>query len=222
MKIDGLSAKAGQFEYRNHDLALSSDDGVLVRLIELDGRIGVFIDVDEEVRAKDLERAIPLAHKWRDRLLDYQAPFTGLQVNLFLDRLDLWHKNGDTYRQIADRINRQIRDDLNQYVEFVRELDSTEADVSTVGGYFSWSAGKPGQFGVDRARGLLQAIRWKEKDDEFTMDELLQNALNDIAAGIEPFADEYPVSKSRVENTLRSWKHSSKYERFFRYMGGSA
>lgn len=97
-QVQDLSIKASHCRLDHPDLPICADGGVLVHLIEVDGRLQVMIEVGENTTYDDLVSggAVSLALKWRDAVRAWQGAYD--PAVLFVERL-LAENRGEPYYQ---------------------------------------------------------------------------------------------------------------------------
>ena len=206
MKVQGVSEKAELFLIQNYKLPTSSN-GVLIHVIEIEGHLRVMIDVSENTTHNDLRDAIPLALEWRNRLLEYQGPWLWSGENSFLEELHTRHRNGQSYAELAERINQKVTDCLQKYYQYVvAYYKAVQSQFKTLD--FPLLKLTPNAFALDYARMLLQFVSLRDEE----ISEYLQIALERIAAGEQPSDRDYPVSGEKLRETLRSWRQGKKHQ----------
>lgn len=206
MKVTGLSTKALQFEGSFGEQSFATESGVLIRFVEIDDWIHVMIDVGEDTTSNDLKEAIPLAINWRNRLLEWQGPWLRGGRNRYLEILSQRHENGQSYRILAKEINQKIVECLEEFNEYVKELEAAHSEFNKISDFYLWQP-KANQFSLDHARYMLQALRLKEEEIE----ELLQIGFERIKVGEIAFEEGYPIDGEKLRNTLRSWREGRKH-----------
>ena len=182
MKVVGSSSKANRFLGRNSDLHIISESRVWIRVVEIDKRLHVLLDVGEDITHEDLRNAIPLALQWRDRLLEWQGPWMGGGANYFYYQLDHRQRTGATYSELAERINKRIADCLHEHIrylqeyeDFIKEAEAAQPKFKLYQDYFLWALQKQNefsnnQFALDHARDYLLLMKF---DNEYC-EEILQ------------------------------------------------
>lgn len=109
-KITGYSSRATEFIMTNSDdrdpvesmadvkqiepLLPLHVSGVLIHIIEMDGRLRVMIDVDDDATHENLRSATTIALLWRERLLEWQGPRRISDQILYLERFHNRHGSG--------------------------------------------------------------------------------------------------------------------------------
>lgn len=214
MKIHHDSARALRFEgsvlYGEHPLDLVSRHGVLIRPVESSGRICIMIEVGEDATSDDLRHSIPLAIAWRDRLLEYQGPWTGGGDNDYLEGLSRMQEWGRSYSVLASRLNVKIAGRLRKYVEFLRAYESAKASLKTWGDYWDWQyETKNYPYDIDHARSLLLPIR--PRLGEKGANAILAEGIRRIQAGDNPFPPNFPITKQHVIDRLKAWRRGKKH-----------
>jgi hypothetical protein len=199
------------FTGMNKDLPPSA----VIHVIEIDERLRVMLEVGEDARGEDLRALIPLALRWRDRLMDFQGPWMGGGRNLFLETILTEHRLGMSYARIADRINARVADLLLAHREYLRELESVKRRFTRPDDWITWRP-KTNPFSIDHARGVLRWIGLSER--------LAESA---IAAGLERIRNQRrirgqfrPVTRDRVRTVLRTWRTSVKHRTYMRTPAG--
>lgn len=206
MKVQSLSEKAGKFQSAHIEIPFASEAGVLIRFIEIDNWIHVMMDVGEDTTTQDLRDTIPLALTWRDKLLEWQGAWLGGGDNQFLEELSSRQEYGESYSELAKRINQTVTELLKEFNEYLIEFEAARSNFVTMLDFYLWKS-KANQFSLDQAQDILKALRLK--DDEIK--EMLQVGLKNIQSGEQAFEEEYPLSKEKLRTTLRSWRQGRKH-----------
>lgn len=179
MLVSGLSKKALDFGIGyclNLPRAIEEAKGVMIRVIEIDNRVHVMLDVGEEATFDGIVKGATLALQWRDKLLEWQGPNYNGGPDYLLLTLDNKNDMGVTYKDLANEINQEI-------VYLLKE--KTE--------YFLF-----------HAQYLLKCLRFKDKEITSFLSEGLEDIDNGyLPYSNKP---EYPVTARKVESVLRSWR----------------
>jgi len=215
MKVQDLSKRAMRFKGGNLDIPDVSDSGVFLQFVEIDNWIRVMIQVDEDTTSDDLRKAIPMALMWRDRLLEWQGPWMDGGDNPFLEKLSERQKSGESYKDLANRINQQATMWVHGHVVYNKELEAVKHSFKTMFDFYMWKS-ESNPFSLDHARHLLRAVRLK--DDE--IDELLRTAVDNVQSGKPAFEAEYPVSRDKLISALRLWRGGRKHKVLAKKRGG--
>lgn len=195
--------KISKFENDNQDLSTISESGVIIYTRELEtGYLRLAIDVDEVVTSEQLRKAIPLALKWRDRLIKAQG-YTGLGG----DNGILWYIDNDitsgmTYRNVATAINKIIAEWLYEHVDepmpdfIIKSPYSNKLNLHLDG--IETRIPDP----IERVRKLLKTMRLKDQEIKQAID----LGLDDIRLGEFQLQANYPVSRSKLISVLKWWR----------------
>jgi hypothetical protein len=215
------------------------EPGAIIDVIERpDGRLAIVIELSEDTRSDDLERAIPLALDWRNRLNQYQ----GLDWEWGLDKdkydLEQEHRAGKSYEELAERMNARIER------EFRTALDAApyeKSDPSKLVSdilqeyrkYDPWRTRTPvpeptsKTLGIGSALELLWAMGYQEdcngtngkekrkrpnKEREEDIENVLESVFSRYCEGLPLFHKGYPLDGARMEATLKAFRQSKKYQ----------
>lgn len=235
-----MTNKAVRFLVANFLLPRATP-GVLIDAIEEGGKVSIVLKLTEDTTSKQIKDSIPLVLKWRDRLMEWQGIWLHGGNNLFLIKLDEYHKGGRSYAELAEKINARIAEYLRQHFEFEREYQAALPKFKTWGDYLDWLHAEDDAeddprdnpkrlekaFALDHARNLLEGIRYQDdvkaegrkkkgkrpnKERPKDIDAILAEGLKRIAEGKPPFDEDYPVDAERVKATLKSWRGSKKHK----------
>ena len=180
-------------------------DDVLIRVIDLDNRLIIMIEVDENVTHEKIRNSIPLAIEWRNRLLEYQGPWINGGINYFLEYINSLHKQKVSYREIAKILNLKIEGYLKEYLKCKEKTIEFEKDL-----YYSiYSPELDDQYNqsaINHAVDLFTPFRWNDND----IDIWLQSGLDNIQNEKKPFLNETPISRQQIIDTLKQWRNSKK------------
>ncbi len=207
MKVHDLSQKAGEFHGKYFDIPRASDSGVLIWFVEVDDWLRVMIEIGEDITSDDLRSAIPLALLWRDKLLEWQGPWMRGGDNPFLEELSNRQKSGQSYNELANRINRRVASYLQEFADYLKEFEAAKPGFKTMLDFYMWRSTN-NQFSYEHARGLLEALRLKNNEIE----EMLKIGLENVQAGKPAFELGYPVSREKLISTLRNWRRGVKHQ----------
>lgn len=201
------SVDANRFEGKNDDLPIAME-GVIFRVVKLENRLRIMVEVQENTTHEQLRNAIPLAIEWRNRLLDFQGPSLA-GVNGFLEILLLRHENGKSYSMLAEQVNQKVEELLEEYSKVLSAYELAKYNFRTMGDFFDWQS-KLENNPSSLSHVILLLKAFKMNQDE--IDEILANGLRRIQEGEKPFEKGYPVSRARIIETLRSWKRGKKHQ----------
>jgi hypothetical protein len=207
MKVNGLSEQAMRFQGTYWNLPFVSDSGVMVRFIEIDKWLHLMVEIDEDTTSEELRKAIPMALSWRDRLLNWQGPWLRGGDNPFLEELLACQESGETYSNLAERINKRISAYLSEYNQYLLEYEKMRPSFKTMGDFYSWKP-KSNGFSLDHARGVLSALGYKKA----IIEDLLLAGLENIRAGRPAFEKNYPVSREKIIGVIRRWRIGKKHK----------
>lgn len=170
-----------RFMGENYDLPIVTDDGVFIDFIE--GRmkqnwIEIVIRVNEYTTRKSLENAYPLIDKWRKRLESYQGLWVGGGDNELYEWLFQMHKHGDSYNELANRLN-------NQIAQYVKEHHHNP-------------------YAQERAIWIMQAMGINESDAK----QWFTYGVENIENGNSPFMQDEPITGQygQVRERIRAWE----------------
>lgn len=204
MKIDGLSDKASRFEGANHSLTLQDSPGVMIRAVELDGWLRIMIELRDDTTHDQIRDAIPLALRWRDRLVEWQGHWTSGGDQGLLEMMHQKQRLGMlSHAQIAEKLNQQIADHLIEHKGWQEEYFALKDDFKTMGDFYlhKWTYN---QFAAEHAKGILETMRFPDSEIEAILSEGFGRIMN----GEPPFEQEYPISRDKVINILRVWRRN--------------
>lgn len=207
MKVHDLSEKAGKFQGMNFHVPAVSDSGVLMRFVEIDDWLRVMIEIGEDTTSDDLRGAISLALLWRDKLLEWQGPWMRGGDNPFLEELSDRQKSGQSYNDLANRINQRAAAYLQEFASYLKEFEAVKHSFKTMFDFYMWQP-KHNRFSYEHACGLLRALRLKDTEIE----DLLRIGLENVQAGNPAFEPGYPVSREKLISTLRNWRRGVKHK----------
>lgn len=208
MKITKWSEIVDQFAKENADLP-RVEGGVIILCAEtLSGPLRIFIDVGEDTTSEQLRNAIPLALKWRDRLLKFQGRYGLYTDNSLLknfeedQRTNRYTNRGEfSYAEIAEALNYKIAGFLYEFTGRDQPASDPPRYVKTLEFHISGIEERiPDP--IERARRLLQVIRFTEEDTSF----FIQDGIEQIQNGKKPFRKGYPVSKEKIRSVLKWWR----------------
>jgi len=199
--------KARRFLGKGFFVPAVSDSGVLIRFVEIDNWLRVMIEIGEDTTSDDLRSAIPLALLWRDKLLESQGPWMRGGDNPFLEELSDRQKSGQSYNELANRINQRVGAYLQEFANYLKEFETIKHSFETRLDFYMWQP-KNNQFSYDHARGLLEALRLKDTEIE----EMLKIGLENVQAGKPAFELGYPLSRENLITTLRNWRRGVKHQ----------
>lgn len=184
-----------------------SDSSVFIRLVEIDDWVRVLIEVDEDTTSDDLRKAVPLALLWRDKLLELQGIWMKGGNNPFLEVLSLEQNAGESYTNIANRINKRIESLLIEHENYLNDLEANKIKFKTMFDLYLWKS-HFNQFSLSHARDLLKALKLKNSE----IDEILKFGLENIRMGKPAFEKEYPVSRDKIISTMKTWRKGKKHK----------
>lgn len=206
MKVPDFQ-KAKEFLGKTFFAPAVSDSGVLIRFVEIDNWLRVMIELGEDTTSDDLRSAIPLALLWRDKLLESQGPWMRGGDNPFLEELSDRHKSGQSYNELANRINQGVAAYLQEFANYLKEFETIKHSFETMLDFYMWQP-KNNRFSYEHARTLLKALRLKNSEIE----EMLKIGLENVQAGEPAFELDYPVSRETLITTLRRWRRGVKHQ----------
>jgi hypothetical protein len=149
----------------------------------------VFLEVSEGATQAKLREVLSLALRFRNKLLSLQGAFFAEARQLrFLMMLDKKQRSRRlSYKKLADHINTRIAERLGEFLKYERR-------------------------GTESLQGLaaLNAIAYLDWCGYTSpeADEILQEAYEDLQRGRKPFPPEYPVTRTKVREMLRSFRQT--------------
>ena len=189
----------------DYNLPLVSDDGVFVRLVEIDGWQRVMLELGEDTSHQALRNAIPLALQWRERLFEAQGPWMDGGDTPFLEQLSRWNAAGASYGRLAEKINERAAALVREAVEYQAAYEAVQSTITSMVDLVAWwKTARVEPFALDHARDLLRAV----KVDEHDIQESLQEGMRRIKDGRPPFAKGAPVDRDKMIAVLRTWRSS--------------
>lgn len=206
MIFEVFSQKAKEFGQTTHDLDPMSESGVVVWVVDSNGWLKIMLELDEDTTHQNIRDAIPLALKWRNRLLEWQGPLLEGGDNWAMNSLHLSQERGASYKDLANQINRGITEYLNEFNEYLKELKEAEPHFKTKLDFFMWRP-QHRRNSLEEASELMTLIGFR--DDE--IEDILNYGLECIQEGEPPFMDEYPVTSERMRSTIRNWREGKKF-----------
>lgn len=215
-KLGGSSDRAGEFQAKHGAGRVAPAPGVFLWTIEDGGRLKIMIEVGEDATNDALRQAIPYALERRDKLLEFQGPWTHGGPNAQLELFHHMHTRGTSYKQLAIHANQIVTRLLHEYVEELARLDAfikqywypgvTWGDLLRIAHEQTPSITPLFPFGPvsrDHAKWLLTYLRVSDEDAEKVVNE----GLNRIEQGLPPFHDaEYPITREKIISALKYWR----------------
>lgn len=199
--------KAREFLGKTFFAPAVSDSGVLIRFVEIDNWLRVMIELGEDTTSDDLRTAIPLALLWRDKLLKSQGPWMGGGENPFLEELSNRQESGQSYNELANRINQRVGAYLQEFANYLKEFETMKHSFKTMLDFYLWQP-EHNRFSYEHAGVLLKALSLKNSEIE----EMLKIGLKNLQAGKPAFELGYPVSREKLISTLRKWRRGVKHQ----------
>jgi len=216
-KVDGLSNLASRFRFTGHndDFLLDAfvKSHILLQTIEIDGRLKVMIEIEEDTTAEQLRKAIPYALDLRDKLIEFQGAWSFGGPNAFFERLCHLLDTGMTYAEIAQMLQSRVEEHLREAVAFDDEFRKALPTLKTHGDYFMWAYGKYGIYkqhspeSLNHAKEILELIKMSDKE----ITEWLKEAIDNIRAGKAPFTQN-PITRRKLIQVLRTWRRGKKHK----------
>ena len=207
MKVTELSIKARMFESKYWDKSFATESGMLIRFVEIDGWLRVMLEIDERTTNQNIREAAPLLLEWRDRLIDFQGAWNGGGENHFFERLSDMQKHGYSYARLAERLNKQIEKHLNGYIAYRQEVDAIHPEEKNkhdkdIFYNIFWLGMKSNSSSLTHAQGVLESLHYKKED----ILEIIKDGLESLANGKSIFSKDYPISKFKMIEALRTWR----------------
>ncbi len=194
-----LEANRDLQNFVGEDFGLSARDANIV-VVDNNGYLQVMIAVGEQTKHETLEKAIPLALQWRERLLKYQG--FGTYNERFLEKLGRRSERGESYQKLADWINCEVADHLKVAFKHWQKANTIMV------GWEHWQQRILSESAMATEiaiiRQLLKAIRL----EDHKIESLWQEGLDRIANGLPPLevSKNYPVTRRKVIDTLKTWR----------------
>jgi hypothetical protein len=214
-KVEGLSEKAMQFYAQNTSLFNNAfvKSRLPLRAIEVDGRIRIMIEIDEDTTTNQIRDVAVYALELRDNLLAFQGPWLGGGDNLQLEQLSRYQEHGKSYKQLARLINEKTEAYLREYLAYREEVDRLYPDVfkSIFESDFYYhvfsTQFRNNSASLIHARELLRVLAIKDED----VTEILKRGIESIKAGEKPFTEDYPIHQLKIKEKLRTWREGEKH-----------
>ncbi len=176
--------------------------------VETSGRVNMFLEIGEHMALDTVKRHWEEIQTWRDLLLTWQGPWhMGGRGGLF-HRLHVRQAAGESYRELAARLNETVARDLATYREDARALQEALTigaltEASTRLDLLEWQH-KTGHWGVGlgHAKDLLREMGLQ--GDE--MQEWCPAALENLQQGQPAFPPGQPITRERLRDALRAWR----------------
>jgi hypothetical protein len=207
-KVEGISEKANQFVSQNIELPIAlGEKGPVVHTVEIDNWLRIMIELREDTTNQQIRDIATLALEWQRRLLDFQGAWRGGGRNEALERLSYRQAHGNSYAKLAEEINAKVADYLYDYVAYRKEVDLLFPDLiqkhdRNLYYYVFWLEMKSKPSSLGHARALLEIFSMKQIE----IDNCLRYALMMIAKGDGPFLPSQPINRSKMVDTLRTYR----------------
>ena len=215
-KTFDLRQEKYRFIEANSDLPLQ-EKGVFVEFIEWPkGKLAVALRIDQSTRYEPARKALSLALKWRDKLLEWQLPVRfPSDLEVFL-QISAMRNQEYTFVQIAEEFNKSIVSYVREYVDFVKRVKENNPNIKTETEYWEWKTnilfGGPNRFreffdgedGLQSAVKILTVLNYKQKKIE---DDLTYGVLAIYENNKNPFLPNSPVSWQKISKGFyKKWK----------------
>jgi len=216
--VTGLSKEALLFLEQNDDLIAEAYkySQVNLSIAEIDNgdRIVVIMEVGEDTQARQLRAAEPYALLMRDKLLDCQGVAPDDIVFTVMENLsDAEEKRKESYSTLAYKLNEQIETWLNEYFLYREEVENLYPKYKIeFENNLLFCPDIPGL--KNKRHGLILPFiilrLFAFSTDEAT--EIIKKALEDIQKRKKPFQKNEPISKIKMIDKLKTWRHSKKHK----------
>jgi len=182
-----------------------------ISVMELGGRLAVYIRVEEETTFHDLEGCVKQALKWRNRLLEFQG------YQLFASRAGFMEKmrwlianKRVTSREYAQRINDLVAVDLSNFADVLKRAALPLPRFETWDDVEHWNGRIVRKGNEEHTFTLYDTSKWlgymKVRHNRIIR--VINEGLESILKGERPFYNDYPVSAKQVREQLKYWKKS--------------
>ena len=202
MRFDDFSKRISDFNQSVTDLDQISYSGVVIHVFDNRDYLRLMIEVRDETTHQDLRDAIPLAIKWRDRLIDWQGKTEDIYKDQVLSRLHQKNKLGQSYKEIADETNQKVFEYLLECKKFSKELKEVELPKYKTEMKFQLWKGSLYGYSFERAWNLLEVFGFNNEK----IVEIINDGFDHINRGKSSFIINYPITKDGMRNTLRNWR----------------
>lgn len=202
LKVVGTSDDAEQLQLANPDLDLWTDADIPIYLVEENNRLRVMIDVGENDKSSDLRAAIPLALKWRDRLVEWQGT-TRTGSSYFLEELCDLHKKKISYQEIANHVTGLIREDVRKCSAYITEYDPSLCAEDLM--FLNWPIDIKGAY--TRIRYRLSVLNFSDQEIKKYVD----GGLKAIEQNTQSFASEPLLDRIRIRDIMKSYQASNSH-----------
>lgn len=115
---------------------------------------------------------------------------------------------GESYATLADWINDKLATYLFKFWQFHSSLRGIDPRYWSRIYQRAWEEDEPDPDSFELASKLLQSLGMKEDEAE----QILNEGLERIRYGNHPFEHEYPISRNKMINTLRTWREGRKHK----------
>ena len=173
-----------------------------------------------------LQKALPLALRWRDAVLDLQGPtFNFRPQERLLDEFDRLQKDGRSYTDLARDLNEQVAESVAALVRYVKRtgLSFDCTTYSSVRSLFEEVDRR--HLGEVRHRdgkayesdmrlifewidACLRPIASFFPEEECSA--MLLEAVEQIDAGHSAFLPDFPIDRQKMISVLQTWRRSPK------------
>jgi hypothetical protein len=182
-------------------LLLEQLSDVTIRFVEISGIVRVMVEIGDKTTHQNIRDIIPFVLKLRDRIQDEQS--FKIASKLFhrmqqpnnreelLELLSYMQEHGVSYAKLAERFNVIIAKLLEKYLIIHQKVEiSTEELVNETEI-------------INFANNLLNALSVIDID--------LDDALEQMKAGMPPFEKGYPVSRYKLIEALRTLRKGKQH-----------
>jgi hypothetical protein len=216
-KVDGPSNRAMQFRFsgENDDFLLEAfkNSQVFLHTIEIDDRLHVMIEVGEDTTTEQLRKVIPDALRLRDKLIEFQGAWRAGGINEFLEHLSYRNQHGDSYARLAENINQRIEGYLRDYIAYRKEVDTVHPEFKAehdrdILYHVFWLGMATKPSALSFAMSLLEGLNFNKQDAL----RIMQNGLRSLSAGESIFLKDYPVTRSKMIQVLRTWRNGKEHK----------
>jgi len=178
---------------------------IAVHFVEIDGLVRVMLEIGDKATHKDIRDAIPKILEWRDEVQDLQSDkiayrlFYGMlqkptnSKDELLEFFSQMQERGKSYSKLAELFNQVLSKSLIEIKKYHRMKTITTEQLTQLTSL------------TRKTNVMLSAMNIKGVDTEY--------ALEQIAAGKPPFEKEYPVSRYKMIEVLRTWRNSKSHIR---------
>lgn len=198
-----------RFEGLCHDLP-EALPGVSIRVVDgymKQGWLEIVVALDESTTRKNLLEAYPIINEWRNRLVEYQGPWTGGGDNELYERLSTMHP-GRSYNTIARNLNDLLARQVERLVKALRALEKRPGAE-----YFLGDPGVEREYWdtylVPRQIvGLLVAMGMSNPKAQQWLDEAIERSKKGevVASSQDPITGQYGMVRDRI----KTWREKRK------------